>query len=65
MTTELDHMEVTGELNKDCILDKVGVKPQCCGDVGRKGEVETASMNNAKEKREGEGTLRNEAMGGR
>lgn len=59
MTTELDHME---ELDKDGCWQRGG-KPGCCGSVGRRGEVETASMNNAKEDWKSEGKQRDKTMG--
>lgn len=62
MTTEFDHVEVPGEFGKDCFVGEVGVKPGCSGDMGRRGDVETASMNNSKERQKNEGKQRNEAV---
>lgn len=38
MTSELDHMEVNGDLDKDCFIGKVGLKAEYSGECEKKKE---------------------------
>lgn len=45
MTSEFDHMEVTGDPDKDRFIGKVGLKAGYSGEFGKKKERENGRYN--------------------